>query len=54
MSFHERLLADTQAERAAMISIPIIQSALAGQIAREDYVAFLGQAYHHVPTRYRC
>ncbi|WP_369943246.1 TenA family transcriptional regulator [Xanthomonas medicagonis] len=48
MSFHQRLLADTQAERAAMIAIPIIQSALAGQIAREDYIAFLGQAYHHV------
>ncbi|MBD7921261.1 TenA family transcriptional regulator [Xanthomonas bonasiae] len=48
MTFHERLLAETQAERAAMISIPIIQSALAGQIAREDYLAFLGQAYHHV------
>ncbi|MBO9881730.1 iron-containing redox enzyme family protein [Xanthomonas sp. D-109] len=48
MSFHARLLAETQAERADLIAIPIIQTALAGQIARADYVAFLGQAYHHV------
>jgi len=48
MSFHSELLAQTQQERATLISVPIIQSALAGQIAREDYVAFLGQAYHHV------
>jgi hypothetical protein len=48
MNFHEVLLEQTQAERAGLISVPIIQSALAGQIAREDYIAFLGQAYHHV------
>jgi len=48
MSFHSELLAQTQQERATLISVPIIQSALGGQIAREDYVAFLGQAYHHV------
>ena len=48
MSFHSELLAKTQQERATLISVPIIQSALGGQIAREDYVAFLGQAYHHV------
>lgn len=48
MSFYSELLAQTQQERATLISVPIIQSALAGQIAREDYVAFLGQAYHHV------
>lgn len=48
MSFHSELLAQTQQERTTLISVPIIQSALGGQIAREDYVAFLGQAYHHV------
>lgn len=48
MSFHSELLAQTDQERATLISVPIIQSALAGHIAREDYVAFLGQAYHHV------
>ncbi len=48
MSFHDELLAQTQDARAGLISVPIIQSALGGQIAREDYIAFLGQAYHHV------
>ncbi|WP_334177718.1 iron-containing redox enzyme family protein [Pseudoxanthomonas sp.] len=48
MSFHDDLLAQTAREREALVSIPIIQSALSGQIARDDYVAFLGQAFHHV------
>ncbi len=48
MSFHDELLAQTQHERAALISVPIIQSALGGHIARDDYIAFLRQAYHHV------
>lgn len=48
MSFHSELLGQTQHERAGLVSIPIIQSALGGHIARDDYVAFLGQAYHHV------
>lgn len=48
MSFHDELLAQTQDARAGLISVPIIQSALGGQIARADYIAFLGQAYHHV------
>lgn len=46
--FHDRLLAETIAERAALLSIPIIQEALAGRIRREDYVSFLTQAFHHV------
>ena len=48
MSFHAELLAQTQQERAGLVSVPIIQSALGGHIARDDYIAFLGQAYHHV------
>lgn len=48
MSFHQALLAQTSTERNALVSIPIIQSALAGRIERDDYVAFLQQAYHHV------
>lgn len=48
MSFHQQLLAATEAERQQLIAIPIIQEALARRIAREDYIAFLGQAYHHV------
>lgn len=48
MSFHHRLLAETERERATLIAVPIVQDALSGRIARADYVAFLGQAYHHV------
>ena len=48
MSFHDELVAQTAHERNGLLSVPIIQSALAGRIAREDYVAFLNQAFHHV------
>lgn len=48
MTFHDRLLAETQAERASLLTIPIIQEALAGRIRKDDYEAFLQQAYHHV------
>lgn len=48
LSFHDRLLAETQRERLALLSIPIIQDALAGKIGRDDYMAFLAQAFHHV------
>ena len=48
MSFHDELVAQTARERNGLLSVPIIQSALAGRIAREDYVAFLNQAFHHV------
>ena len=48
MSFHDALVAQTTHERNGLLSIPIIQSALAGRIARDDYVAFLTQAFHHV------
>ena len=48
MSFHQHLLEQTQTERRELLSIDIIQDALAAKIARQDYVAFLTQAYHHV------
>ena len=48
MTFHQQLLEQTRAEREALISVPIIQSALDARIDRDDYVAFLTQAYHHV------
>lgn len=48
MSFHDELVAQTAHERNSLLSVPIIQYALAGRIAREDYVAFLNQAFHHV------
>jgi pyrroloquinoline quinone (PQQ) biosynthesis protein C len=48
MNFHPRLLAETARERAELQSLPIVQRALAGRIRREEYAAFLGQAFHHV------
>lgn len=48
LPFHGRLLAETVRERNALIAIPIIQEALAGRIALDDYTAFLTQAFHHV------
>ena len=48
MTFHQQLLEQTRAEREALISVPIIQSALAARIDRSDYIAFLTQAFHHV------
>ena len=46
--FFARLVDETQQDREALVGIPIIQSALLGAITRDQYVAFLGQAYHHV------
>lgn len=47
-SVYQRLLARTQAERDAFLAIPVIRRALAGQVDRDLYLRFLGQAYHHV------
>jgi pyrroloquinoline quinone (PQQ) biosynthesis protein C len=48
LSFFDELLSATQAERNHLNSTPIIQAALLGRISRDQYVAFLTQAYHHV------
>ncbi|KON79495.1 iron-containing redox enzyme family protein [Azoarcus sp. PA01] len=48
MSFYEFLLEQTGAERDYLLSAPIIRQALSGDVKLESYVAFLGQAYHHV------
>ncbi|MCK0512892.1 TenA family transcriptional regulator [Aromatoleum buckelii] len=48
MSFYESLLEQTAAERDHMLSAPIIRQAMSGDVKLESYVAFLGQAYHHV------
>lgn len=48
MTFHDRLGRDTHADRAGLVAAPIIGRALAGGISREEYVAFLTQAFHHV------
>lgn len=46
--FYEHLIAATAPDRAALYATPAIQAALAGQVSRALYLAFLGQAYHHV------
>jgi hypothetical protein len=48
MSFHARLLQQTADARAAMLTAPIIHSALRGDFTLASYLAFLGEAYHHV------
>ena len=48
MSFYEQLQAATTDSRTRLISAPIIADCLRGQVSRASYLAFLGQAYHHV------
>lgn len=48
MPFYEQLHAATEAARASLLAAPIITDALRGAVTREQYLAFLGQAYHHV------
>lgn len=48
MSFHTRLLADTADARAGLLSAPIIQGCLRGEVSLPSYLAFLHEAYHHV------
>lgn len=47
-NFFDRLLAETEPARNALLSIPFIQHGLRGELSLESYRAFLGQAYHHV------
>lgn len=48
MSFFDELQLATAQERADLFGVPVIRDALAGTVSLEGYVAFLGQAYHHV------
>jgi pyrroloquinoline quinone (PQQ) biosynthesis protein C len=48
VNFFDQLQRATDAERQEMFSIPIIKDALAGKVITAQYIAFLGQAYHHV------
>lgn len=45
---YSRLAESTQRARNYLLSAPVIQRALAGDVTRDLYVAFLTQAYHHV------
>ena len=48
MTFHEQLARATASDRDFLLAAPVIQRALAGDVTRELYIAFLTQAYHHV------
>lgn len=48
MSFFEHLQNQTTRERNHLLTSPIIAAALEGRVTRDQYVAFLTQAYHHV------
>jgi pyrroloquinoline quinone (PQQ) biosynthesis protein C len=48
MKFHDRLLASTGEERAALVATPIIQGTMRGEVSLPSYLAFLSEAYHHV------
>lgn len=48
MSFYEQLIQATLSERLQLMSAPVIADCLQGRVTRQSYLAFLGQAYHHV------
>ena len=48
VSFFERLVAETEAERSYLLATPQIQDGLAGRISLETYRLYLAEAYHHV------
>jgi pyrroloquinoline quinone (PQQ) biosynthesis protein C len=48
MSFYDQLQQETAAERQRFLSIPLIRRAIAEGADRDTYLAFLGEAYHHV------
>lgn len=48
MSFYQTLFQVTEQDRQYLLGAPIIARCFHGDISRDDYVAFLTQAYHHV------
>lgn len=48
MNFFDQLQEQTKAEREYLLGAPIIAQVMAGTVSPASYVAFLGQAYHHV------
>ena len=48
MSFFDELQMSTEIQRCQLQTTPIIIRALAGKLSRDEYAAFLLQAYHHV------
>lgn len=48
MTFMDRLNDETADERRYLLTSPIIERCLSGNISLNDYVGFLQQAFHHV------
>ena len=48
MTFYEKLLKETETERAELMQLALIQQGGQGNISLQTYIAFLTQAYHHV------
>ena len=45
---HTVVVAGTASGKTLCYQAPIVERALAGAVSRQEYLAFLGQAYHHV------
>ena len=45
---YEELCRRTEEARAWLVAVPVIRDCLAGRVTRVQYLAFLGEAYHHV------
>jgi pyrroloquinoline quinone (PQQ) biosynthesis protein C len=48
MSFFQTLKDSTESERVSLLDCELVHDALSGRMSRDQYVAFLCQAYHHV------
>lgn len=48
MSFFHQLVEQTATERDRLLTLPVVQETMAGELSLERYLAFLTQAYHHV------
>jgi pyrroloquinoline quinone (PQQ) biosynthesis protein C len=48
MTFFQRLVSESEAERNYLLSSRQIQDGLRGQISLETYISYLTEAYHHV------
>ena len=48
MSFYDQLQQQTEEARESLLSIPLIQRGVRGELSLEEYIGFLTQAYHHV------
>ena len=48
MSFYQQLHQATEHERAEFLAISFLKDGVAGRLTRDEYIAFLTQAYYHV------